>query len=187
MPSGSRVLVNGAAGGVGAIAVQLAKVYGAHVTGVDHASKLALVRSLGADRVIDYAAEDFTRSGEQWDLIFDVPGNHPFKVIRRALDQRGSYVLIGHDAFGATGHRWLGSIPRLLGLVARSAVSPQLRGGSFASPDKRQLMGTLAGLMETGQLRVVVDRIFPLSQTPQAMRHLMSGQSLGRVVVRIDD
>lgn len=187
VPFGSRVLVNGAAGGVGAIAVQLAKAYGAHVTGVDHASKLALVRSLGADRVIDYTSEDFTRSGEQWDLIFDVPGNHSFRAIRRALDPRGSYVLIGHDAFGATGHRWLGSIPRVLGLVARSAVSPQLRGGSFASPDKRQLMGTLASLMQTGQLRVVVDRIFPLSQAPQAMRHLMSGQSLGRVVVRIDD
>jgi NADPH:quinone reductase-like Zn-dependent oxidoreductase len=187
VPSGSRVLVNGAAGGVGAIAVQLAKAYGAKVTGVDHASKLALVRSLGAGRVIDYESEDFTRSGEQWDLIFDVPGNHPFKAIRRALDPGGSYVLIGHDAFGATGHRWLGSIPRLLGLVARSAVSPQLRGGSFASPDKRQLMGTLAGLMETGQLRVVVDRIFPLSQAPRAMHHLMSGQSLGRVVLRIDD
>lgn len=187
VPFGSRVLVNGAAGGVGAIAVQLAKAYGAHVTGVDHASKLALVRSLGADRVIDYTSEDFTRSGEQWDLIFDVPGNHSFKAIRRALDPRGSYVLIGHDAFGATGHRWLGSIPRVLGLVARSAVSPQLRGGSFASPDKRQLMGTLASLLQTGQLRVVVDRIFPLSQAPQAMHHLMSGQSLGRVVVRIDD
>lgn len=183
---GSRVLVNGAAGGVGAIAVQLAKSYGAEVTGVDHASKLALVRSLGADRVIDYTSEDFTRAGEHWDLIFDVPGNRSFKAIRRALDPRGSYVLIGHDAFGATGHRWLGSIPRLLGLLARSAVSPQLRGGSLASPDKRQLMGTLVDLMEAGQLRVVVDRIFPLSQAPQAMRHLMSGHSLGRVVLRID-
>ena len=187
VPSGSRVLVNGAAGGVGAIAVQLAKVYGAHVTGVDHASKLALVRSLGADHVIDYTSEDFTCSGEHWNLIFDVPGNHSFRAIRRALDPRGSYVLIGHDAFGATGHRWLGSIPRLLALVVRSAVTPQLRGGSFASPDKRQLMGTLARLMETGQLRVVVDRTFPLSQTPQAMRHLMSGQPLGRVIVRIDN
>jgi NADPH:quinone reductase-like Zn-dependent oxidoreductase len=187
VPSGSRVLVNGAAGGVGAFAVQLAKAYGAEVTGVDHASKLALVRALGADRVIDYTSEDFTRSGEQWDLIFDVPGNHSFTAIRRALDPEGRYVLIGHDAFGATGHRWLGSIPRLLGLVARSAVSPQLRGGSFKAPDKRQLMGTLVDLMEAGQLRVVVDRTFPLGQAPQAMRHLMSDQSLGRVVVRIDD
>ena len=117
VPRGSRVLVNGAAGGVGSIAVQLAKSYGAEVTGVDHASKLALVRSLGADRVIDYTSEDFTRAGEQWDLIFDVPGNDSFKAVRRALDRRGSYVLIGHDAFAATGHRWLGSIPRLLGLV----------------------------------------------------------------------
>lgn len=186
VPSGSRVLVNGAAGGVGAIAVQLAKAYGAQVTGVDHASKLALVRSLGADRVIDYTSEDFTRSGEQWDLILDVPGNHSFGAIRRALEPRGSYVLIGHDAFGASGHRWLGSIPRLLGLVVRSAVSPQLRGGSFASPDKRQLLGTLAGLMETGQVRVVVDSTFPLDQVPEAMRRLMSGRPLGRVVIRID-
>ena len=116
-----------------------------------------------------------------------MPGNHPFKAIRRALDPRGSYVLIGHDAFGATGHRWLGSIPRLLGLVARSAVSPQLRGGSFAPPDKRELMDTLARFMESDQLRVVVDRTYPLSQASQAMRHLMSGQAMGRVVLRIDD
>ena len=187
VPTGSRVLVNGAAGGVGAIAVQLAKAYGAHVTGVDHSSKLTLVRSLGADRVIDYTAEDFTRGGEQWDLIFDVPGNHSFRATRRALDPRGSYILIAHDAFGATGHRWLGSIPRLLGLVARSAVSPQLRGGSFAPPDKRELMDTLARFMESDQLRVVVDRTYPLSQAPQAMRHLMSGQPVGRIVLRIDD
>jgi len=187
VPAGSRVLVNGAAGGVGAMAVQLAKAYGAHVTGVDHGSKLALVRSLGADRVIDYTSEDFTRSGEQWDLVFDVPGNHSFRAVRRALEPRGSYILIAHDAFGATGHRWLGSIPRLLGLVARSAVSPQLRGGSFAEPDKRELMGALCGYIETGRLRVVVDRTFPLDQASQAMRHLMSGEPLGRVVLRIDD
>ena len=187
VPAGSRVLVNGAAGGVGAIALQLAKAYGAHVTGVDHSSKLELLRSLGADRVIDYTSEDFTRSGEQWDLILDVPGNHSWRETRRALDPRGSYILIGHDAFGAIGHRWLGSIPRLLGLVARSAVSPQLRGGSFAPPDKRELMDTLASLMGSGQLRVVVDRTFPLDQAPQALRHLMSGQSVGRVVLTIDD
>ena len=79
VPPGHRVLVNGAAGGVGAIAVQLAKAYGAHVTGVEHARKLAMVRSLGADRVIDYTSEDYTRGSDQWDLIFDVPGNHSFR------------------------------------------------------------------------------------------------------------
>lgn len=186
VPSGARVLVNGAAGGVGSIAVQLAKAYGAQVTGVDHASKLALVQSLGADRVIDYTVEDFTRTGEQWDLIFDVPGNHSFGAIRRALRPQGKYVLIGHDAFGATGHHWLGSIPRMLGLMARSAVSPQLRGGSFASPEKRQLLAMLAELMESGQLRTVVDSTYPLEQVREAMRHLMSGRPLGRVIVRID-
>ncbi|WP_286929570.1 MULTISPECIES: NAD(P)-dependent alcohol dehydrogenase [Aeromicrobium] len=184
VPAGSRVLVNGAGGGVGAIAVQLAKAYGAEVTAVEHTSKLELVRSLGADRVIDYTADDFTRSGERWDIIFDVPGNHPFREVRRVLDPRGRYLLIGHDAFGAGGHHWLGGIPLQLGLVARSALNPQLRGPSFASPDKRELMGTLTQLMETGQLRVVVDRTFPLEQAPEALRHLMSGRALGRVVVR---
>jgi NADPH:quinone reductase-like Zn-dependent oxidoreductase len=186
VPPGSRVLINGAAGGVGAIAVQLAKAYGAEVTGVDHGSKLAFVRSLGADRVIDYTSQDFTRGGEKWDLVFDVPGNHPFRAIRRALESTGSYILIGHDAFGAAGHHWLGSIPRLLGLVARSAVTPQLRGGSLASPDKRRLMEELAELLETGKLRIDVARTFDLDEASQAMRYLMSGQPMGRVVVRIE-
>ncbi|GEP39174.1 NADPH:quinone reductase [Nocardioides psychrotolerans] len=185
VPTGSRVLINGAAGGVGAFAVQLAKAYGAEVTGVDHRRKLALVRSLGADRIIDYTCEDFTRGGEQWDLIVDVPGNHSFQEIRRSLDPHGRYVLIGHDAFGATGHHWLGSIPRMLGLVTRSAVTPELRGGSFASPDKRRLMTTLTQFLETGQLRVAIDRTFPLAEAPEALRYLASGQPVGRVVILV--
>ena len=180
---GDRVLVNGAAGGVGAVAVQLAKAYGAHVTGVDHPRKLGLVRSLGADRVIDHTSEDYTRGTERWDLIFDVPGNHTFAETRRALVPGGAYVLIGHDAFGATGHHWLGSVPRMLGLVVRSAVTPELRGGFFTSPDKRGAMTTLARLLETGELRMVIDRAFPLAETTAALRHLASGQAVGRVVV----
>jgi NADPH:quinone reductase-like Zn-dependent oxidoreductase len=187
VPPGHRLLVNGAAGGVGAIAVQLAKAYGAHVTGVDHTRKLALVSSLGADRVIDYTSDDYTRGGERWDLIFDVPGNHSFEENRRALEPDGSYVLIGHDAFGATGHHWLGSIPRFLGLALRSAVAPQLRGGSFRSPDKRELMTTLTGFLESGQLRMVIDRTFPLAETAAALRYLVSGQPVGRVVIVIDE
>ena len=180
---GDRVLVNGAAGGVGSIAVQLAKAYGAHVTGVDEGPRLDLVRSLGADEVIDYTRSDYTRSGERWDLVFDVPGNHRFAETRRALEPGGAYVLIGHDAFGAGGHRWLGSIPRLLGLVARSAVVPELRGGSFRPPDKRGSMALLAGMLETGELRTVIDRTFPLSQAAEAMQHLIHGRPLGRVVL----
>ncbi len=182
--AGSRVLVNGAGGGVGAIALQLAKAYGAEVTAVEHPSKLDLVRLLGADRVIDYTTEDFTRSGQRWDVVFDVPGNHPFREVRRVLDRRGRYLLIGHDRFGAAGHHWVGGIPLQLGLVARSAANPQLRGPSFASPDKRELMGTLANLMETGALRVVVDRAYPLDRASDALRHLMSGRAVGRIVLR---
>ena len=185
VPPGHRVLVNGAAGGVGAIAVQLAKAYGAHVTGVDRPDKLVLVRSLGADRVIDYTSEDYTRGGERWDLIFDVPGNHTFDETRRALEPRGAYVLIGHDAFGAAGYRWLGGIPRQLGLMVRSAVVPELRGGLFRAPDKRQSMATLTRLLETGKLRIVVDRTFPLSQASAALQYLVSGQPVGRVVIDV--
>jgi NADPH:quinone reductase-like Zn-dependent oxidoreductase len=99
----------------------------------------------------------------------------------------GAYVLIAHDAFGATGHRWLGSIPRLLGLMVRSAVVPELRGGSFRSPDKRELMATLTRLLETGELRIVVDRTFPLEEASAALRYLVSGRPVGRVVVTVDD
>ena len=182
---GDRVLVNGAAGGVGAVAVQLAKAYGAHVTGVDHTRKLELVGSLGADQVIDYTREDYTRGADRWDLIFDVPGNHSFEENRRVLVPGGAYVLIGHDAFGATGHDWLGSIPRMLGLVVRSAVVPELRGGMFTTPDKRQSMATLTRLLETGQLRIAIDRTFPLAEAAAALRYLASGQALGRVVIVI--
>ncbi len=180
---GQRVLVNGAAGGVGSIAVQLAKVYGAEVTAVDAPHKLELLRALGADRTLDYTSEDFTRSRERWDLVFDVPGNHSFAEIRQVLAPHGGYVLIGHDAFGATGHSWLGSIPRMLGLVARSTVVPELRGGSFSAPDKRPLMETLTQLLTTEELRVVIDRTFPLSDASEALRYLASGRPVGRVVL----
>jgi NADPH:quinone reductase-like Zn-dependent oxidoreductase len=186
VPPGHRVLVNGAAGGVGAIALQLAKAYGAHVTGVDHARKLALVTSLGADEVIDFATDDYTQGDRRWDLIFDVPGNHSFDRNRTALAPGGAYVLIAHDAFGATGHRMLGSIPRVLGLVLRSAVVPELRGGSFRSPDKRELMTTLERLLQDGRLRIVVDRTFPLEEAAAALGYLVSGQPVGRVVITVD-
>jgi NADPH:quinone reductase-like Zn-dependent oxidoreductase len=98
---GQSVLVNGAGGGVGALAVQIAKAYGANVTGVDDTTKLEMVRSLGADQGIDYTKEDFTQGGERYDLIFDIPGNHPFSACRRVLAPNGKYVLIGHDRAGS--------------------------------------------------------------------------------------
>ena len=121
--AGLRVLVNGAAGAVGAIAVQLAKAAGARVTGVDLGERVELVRGLGADEVIDGARVDFTRRDERYDLILDVPGNRPLAACRRVLDRDGIYVLIGHDHFGAGSGQILGSLPRMLKLVA---LSPSL-------------------------------------------------------------
>ncbi|MEU8251568.1 NAD(P)-dependent alcohol dehydrogenase [Nonomuraea sp. NPDC048916] len=180
---GHKVLVNGAGGGVGSFAVQLAKAYGATVTGVDHKTKLDMVRSLGADRVIDYTQEDFTRSGERYDLIFDVPGNHAFADCRRALKPEGTYVLIGHDRFGDVGSRWLGSLPHFFRLMALSMFRSQLPKMSSSMPSKRDSMAVLKELLETGKLTPVVDRTFALGEVPEAIRYLTEGEARGKVVI----
>lgn len=123
---GQKVLINGAGGAVSTFAAQLAKAYGAHVTGVDSTAKLDMVRAIGADRVIDYTQGDFTHSGEHYDLILDIPGNQSLSDCRRALTPKGTYVLIGHGQFGASGHHWMGSVPRALRLVALSPFVSQL-------------------------------------------------------------
>jgi NADPH:quinone reductase-like Zn-dependent oxidoreductase len=182
---GQRVLVNGAAGGVGGIAVQVAKAHGATVTGVDAAAKLPMVTSLGADRVIDYAREDFTRAGERYDLIFDVPGNHSFAECRRALAEGGTYVWIGHDRFGAGAGPWLGSLPHGIRLALMSRFVSQLPTATFSRPGKKDLMAVLAGLLEAGKLTPVVARTYPLSEVPQALRCLQEGQARGRIVITV--
>jgi len=179
---GQRILVNGAGGGVGAIAVQLAKAHGAHVTGVDHGGKLDLVRSLGADQVIDYTREDFTRGEQRYDLIVDIPGNHSLAECRRVLNADGTYVLIGHDHYGRVGRRWLGSLPRFGRLVILSLFVRQLRRGS-KSPTKNQAMEVLRTHLEAGQLTPVIDRTYPLDQAAEAMRYLAEGQPVGRVIL----
>lgn len=180
---GRRVLVNGAGGGVGAVALQLAKARGAHVTGVDHTKKLDLVRSLGADEVVDYTRDDFTRSGQQYDLIVDIPGNHPFTACRRALTPDGTYVLIGHDHFGRTGRHWLGSLPRFAGLAVKSLFVRHLRKGSSSSPSKKEAMATLREHLEAGQLTPAIDRTYPLSEAGEAIRYLADGEPVGRVIL----
>jgi NADPH:quinone reductase-like Zn-dependent oxidoreductase len=182
---GRRILVNGAAGGVGMLAVQLAKARGAHVTGVDHAAKLDLVRSLGADAVIDYTSEDFTRGDVHYDLILDIPGSHPYTASSRVLAADGVYVLIGHDQYGRQGRRWLGSLPRFGRLAARSTVDPRLRRGGGPVPSKAEAMATLRSLLESGQLAPVIDRTYPLEQAADAIGYLASGQAQGRVVLTI--
>jgi NADPH:quinone reductase-like Zn-dependent oxidoreductase len=184
---GQSVLVNGAGGGLGIFAVQLARALGASsVTAVDHTAKLDLLRSLGADRVIDYAAEDFTQGADRYDVILDIPGNHPFSSIRRALTPSGTYVLIGHDAYGAEGRRVFGSIPRFLKLVVRTPFTPQLPRLDFSPMDKAAAMTLLAELIEAGKLRPVIDRTFPLEQVPAAIRYLASGEATGKIVITVD-
>jgi NADPH:quinone reductase-like Zn-dependent oxidoreductase len=182
---GQSVLVNGAGGGVGALTVQLAKAYGANVTGVDDTTKLDMVRSIGADRVIDYTKEDFTQSGERYDLIFDIPGNHPFSACRRVLAPNGKYVLIGHDRFGQGAGRWLGSIPRVLKLVALSPFVSQLPTPKFSMPDKKNQMVVLKQLIETGKLTPVIDRTYSLGEVPEAIRYLEEGHAQGKVIISV--
>jgi NADPH:quinone reductase-like Zn-dependent oxidoreductase len=182
---GQKVLINGAAGGVGAIAVQLARAYGADVTGVDSAGKLDLVRSLGADQVIDYTQEDFTQSGKRYHLILDIPGNHSFSECRRALTPRGTYVLIGHDHFGKQGDRFLGGLPRGLKQIALSPFVSQLPDLSFSMPSKRDSMAVLKEFLEAGKITPVVDRTYPLSEVPEAIRYLEEGQARGKVVITV--
>jgi NADPH:quinone reductase-like Zn-dependent oxidoreductase len=184
---GQSVLINGAGGGVGIIALQLAKAYGASVTGVDDTTKLDMVRSIGADQVIDYTQEDFTESGERYDLIFDIPGNHPFSACRRVLAPNGKYVLIGHDRFGQGTGRWLGSMPRVLKLVALSPFVTQLPTPNFSMPNKKDSMAVLREFLEAGKLTPVIERRYLLEEVPEAIRYLEEGHARGKLVIAVRD
>jgi NADPH:quinone reductase-like Zn-dependent oxidoreductase len=175
----------GAAGGVGATAVQVAKAHGAHVTGIDATDKLDMVRSLGADHVIDYTKQDFTHAGVKYDLIVDVPGNHSLSECKRALTPGGTYVLIGHDQYGASGGRWLGSLPRFIKLMAMSPFSRQLPALNFSMPDKQGSLAVLRQLMEDGKLTPVIDRRYPLGEVAEVVRYLTTGRATGKVVITI--
>jgi NADPH:quinone reductase-like Zn-dependent oxidoreductase len=184
--AGQRVLINGAGGAVGTFAVQLAKAYGADVTGVDAAAKLDMLRSIGADRVVDYGREDFTRSDERYDVILDIAGNHPWPDSRRAITPEGTFVLIGHDQYGAAGHRWFGSLGRFAKLMAASPFVSQLHPFRGARDPGDRLV-VLKKLIEAGKVTPVIDRTFPLSEVPEAIRFLESGQALGKVVITIGE
>ena len=181
---GQRVLINGAGGGVGTTAVQLAKAFGADVTAVDAPEKLEMLRSIGADRVLDYTQQDFTRSGERYDLVLDIAGNHPWSDLRRALTPDGTYVLIGHDQYGGSGHRWFGSLGRFFRLMVISPFVSQLHPFRGAKDPGDRLV-VLKELIEAGKVTPVIDRTFPLSEVPEAIRYLESGQAQGKVVITV--
>jgi NADPH:quinone reductase-like Zn-dependent oxidoreductase len=178
---GQRVLVIGAAGGVGSLAVQIAKALGAEVTGVSSTSKVDLVRSIGADDVIDYTREDFTDGSRQWDVIIDTAGRRPLSELRRALTPKGTLVVVGGDGGG----RWTGGFFRgiLRGPLVSLFVGQRLRG--LASKVKKEDLAALADLIEAGTLTPVIDRMYPLIEAPDAIRHLEEGHAAGKVVVTV--
>ena len=168
---------------MGTIAVQLAKPYGARVTGVDSREKMEMVRSLGADHVIDYTQEDFTQRGERYDLIFDVASNLSLSACKRALMPTGIYVLIGHDHFGDAAGLIFGSLPRVLKLAALSPFVRQLPHLSFSIPSKKDVMAVLKEFLEAGKLTPVIDRTYPLNEVPEAMRYLQGGRARGKIII----
>jgi NADPH:quinone reductase-like Zn-dependent oxidoreductase len=181
---GDRVLVNGAGGAVGTVAIQIAKAAGAHVTGVDGPGKQEFMRSLGADEVLDYTRTDYTAAAGRYRLIVDIPMNRPFSQARRALQSDGGYLAIGHDDFGRSGNKWLGSIPAMLSLTVRAPFTQQLPGLT-TSQDMGALMHTLADLAGAGQLTPVIARTYPLAEAAAALRYLMDGEPRGRVILTV--
>lgn len=176
--AGDRVLVIGAGGGVGTFAVQLAKSYGASVTGVCGTGKVDLVRSIGADDVVDYTRADFADGTRRWDLIVDTAGMRQLSLLRRALTPRGRLVIVG----GEGGGRWLGGMDRTLRAILLSPFVRQRLGGVI-SAERGEDIAELRALIEAGELSPVVDRVFPLADTAAAIRHLIEGRARGKVVV----
>jgi len=182
----SRVLINGAAGNVGSIAIQLCKAWGAHVTAVDATAKLDFVRELGADDTIDYMREDFTRRSERYDLILDVASNLSLGSCRHSLTPDGYYVPIGHDHYGAAAGRVFGSLPRFIVLMLFKRFLRHLPNTGYTPPAKHTVIAELHDLLETGRLTPVVDRSFPLDQAAEALGYLQSGRATGRIVIAVD-
>ncbi len=176
---GQKVLINGASGGVGTFAVQIAKSFGADVTGVCSPRNVEMVRSIGADRVIDYTREDFTRDGHRYDLIFDVAGNHSFSDCRRALSPKGTLVLAGQS-----GRRKPSILPLLTAPVLSRFMRRQKLVSFIAKRSKHDLT-LLKELMEAGKVTPVIDRHYPLSEVPEAIRYLGEGHARGKVVITV--
>jgi NADPH:quinone reductase-like Zn-dependent oxidoreductase len=175
---GQRVLIVGASGGVGMFAVQIAKSFGAEVTGVCSTTKLELVRSLGADHVIDYTRHDFTRSDQRYDLILDMGGNRSLTDLRRALTPRGTLVLIGSEGGG----RLIGALGRSLrALVLSPFVRQKLR--MIIATAKTQDLRLLTELIEAGKITPVIDKTYPLSKAADAIRYLHQGNARGKIII----
>jgi len=174
---GQKVLINGAAGGVGTFAVQLAKVWGAEVTGVCSTRNVDMVRSIGADHVVDYTQDDFTTDRGRYDLMLDIIGNHPVSKTRGVLTPQGTLVMIG----GPKG-RWIRPLDRILRALVTAPFVSQKTVSRTAVWRKGDLV-LMSDLMEQGEIISVIDRTFPLSEVPEAVRYLEEGHAQGKVVI----
>jgi NADPH:quinone reductase-like Zn-dependent oxidoreductase len=178
---GQKVLVNGASGGVGTFAVQIAKALGADVAGVCSTRNVDIVRSLGADRVIDYTQEDFTRSGQRYDLIFDCAANRSLSAVRRALNPTGKYIMVG----GPTGRWMIGLLARAIaGLLWSRFVSETMI--IFTAKRSQQDLTTICELIKAGKVTPVIDKRFRLSEVPAAARYLEQGHARGKVIISVE-
>jgi NADPH:quinone reductase-like Zn-dependent oxidoreductase len=178
---GQKVLINGAAGGVGTFAVQIAKSFGAEVTGVCGTRNVEMVRSIGADQVVDYTQEDFTKSARRYDVILDCVGNHSFSECRRVLNSRGIYV-----GAGGTSDNWMiGPLSRALMALVLSWFVSQKQVMVLAKPSKTDLT-VMHELMKAGKVTPVIDRRYSLSEVPDAIRYLETGHARGKVVITLE-
>ncbi len=177
---GQRVLIIGASGGIGTFAVQLAKAFGAEVTGVCSTSKVDMVRSLGADHVIDYVRDDLAKVAQRYDLILDMAGNRPLSMLRRALTLEGTLVIIG----GEEGGRWLGGTDRQIrALLLSRFVRQRLR--TFVAKESGEDLLVLKDLIESGKVTPVIDRSYELSEARDAIRYLDEGHARGKLVLTV--
>jgi len=180
MQPGQNVLIIGASGGVGTFAVQIAKALGAQVTGVCSTAKVEMVRSIGADHVIDYTHGDLAEGGKRYDLILDTGGHRSLAQLRRVLAPRGTLVIVGSE----TGGRWLGGMERQIGALMLSPLVGQKLGSFLASENRDDLLA-LKQLIEAGQVTPAIDRTYPLSEVPAAIQYMKDGHARGKVVIAV--
>jgi NADPH:quinone reductase-like Zn-dependent oxidoreductase len=180
---GQKVLINGASGGVGTFAVQIAKSFGADVTGVCSTRNVDLVRSLGADHVIDYTKEDFAKGTERYDVILDNVPNHSLSECRHILNPKGKYVMIGGG--GPNDSRWIGPFGRVIHALLVSPFISQKMGMMMADANQKDLT-VLADMMQSGKVKPVIDRTYKLSEVPAAIAYLEEGHARGKVVITIE-
>jgi NADPH:quinone reductase-like Zn-dependent oxidoreductase len=180
---GQKVLINGASGGVGTFAVQIAKSYGAGVTGVCSTRNLEMVRSIGADRVIDYTRENYTEGEERYDVIIDNVGNHPLLANKRVLSPEGRYILIGGG--GPDAGNWIGPLAGPVKMFVLSPfVSQEMR--FFVAQLTAEDLALMGELIEAGTVTPVIDRRYPLSEVPAAIAYLEEGHARGKVIITVE-